>query len=241
MSILTVVLAVVALLSGVLKSGFAIGAGIFLTPLLALVMGPKEAVVLVAPMMLFTDITAIYQYWRKWHLHDILALAPPCIVGAVFGALLLNWFTPNTARRAIGIIGLLYVTTELFRMFIRRKSVSPNLIWSTSIGLVGGVASALANSGGVFISTYLAGRLTKQHFVGTLVLVFVGLNITKVTMFTGLGLLNRQLWITDLSLIPLMFVGGLAGKWLNSHIHETHFKRWVFLLIAGACIRLLFF
>ena len=110
-----------------------------------------------------------------------------------------------------------------------------------SIGLVAGVASALSNSGGVFLSTYIAGRLKKEYFVGTLVAVFVGLNVTKVGMFTGLGLLHQRLWLIDLLLLPLMLVGGLVGKWLNTRIQENQFKRWIFILIVGACLKLIFF
>jgi uncharacterized protein len=241
MSLFSCVLMGVAFFSGVLKSGFGIGAGIFLTPMLALVTDPKEAVVLVAPMMLFTDSLAVYQYWRKWSLRDVLALAPPCLLGAMGGVFLLNWFTPDLARRAIGLIGLVYVGTELLKIGFRASPTSQSLTRSVPIGFAAGVASALANSGGVVLSTYVAGRLRKECFVGTLVLVFLGLNITKVGLFTGLGLLNQRLWLIDLSIIPLMFLGGLAGKGINRRIQEKHFMRWIFVLIVGACLKLLFF
>ena len=241
MSLFSYVVVAVAFLAGVLKSGFGIGAGIFLTPILALVTDPKEAVVLVAPMMLFTDVTATYQYWRQWSTRDILSLAPPCYLGAAAGVLILNWFTPEMARRAIGIIGLVYVGIEVLKIGFRARSSSQSRTGSISIGLVAGVASALSNSGGVFLSTYIAGRLKKEYFVGTIVAIFVGLNVTKVGMFTGLGLLHHRLWIIDLFLLPLMFLGGLVGKWLNNRIREDQFKRWIFALIVGACIKLIFF
>jgi len=240
-NMLSFVLMIVAFLAGALKSGFGIGAGIFLTPMLALITDPKEAVVVVAPMMLFTDITAIYQYWRQWNGRDILSLAPPCLIGAIAGVFLLNWFTPDLARRAIGFIGLLYVGQEIVRMGFRMRPFVPSLVRSVPIGIIGGVASALANSGGVFISTYFAGRLNKEYFVGTLVVVFFWLNITKVGMFTGLGLLNQKLWMTEFSLIPLMFLGSLVGKWVNTRIQEKQFKQWIFGLIVVACIKLIFF
>ncbi len=241
MSLLSVLLILVAFLAGLLKSGFGIGAGIFLTPLLALVTDPKEAVVVVAPMMLFTDATAVYQYWRQWDRKDILYLAPPCLLGAVGGVFLLNWFTSQVAGRVIGLIGLFYVVIELMKFGLRVMPSSQTLMRSVPIGIVAGVASALANSGGVFLSTYMAGRLTKEIFVGTLVVVFIWLNVTKVGMFTGLGLLHRRLWITALCLIPLMFLGSLAGKWLNTRMAEHHFKKWIFVLIFAACFKLILF
>ena len=241
MTLLSCVLMIVAFLAGVIKSGFGIGAGIFLTPLLALVIDPKEAVVLIAVMMLVTDAAAVYQYWRQWNVRDILFLAPPCLIGAMAGVFLLNWFTPDLARRAIGFIGLLYVGTELLKIGLRISPASQGLTRSIPIGLVAGVASALSNSGGVFLSTYVAGRLKKEYFVGTLVAVFLGLNMTKVGMFTGLGLLTSKLWMIELGLVPLLLLGGWVGKGLNRRIPEKNFKRWIFVLIIGACIKLIFF
>ncbi len=241
MSLLTIVLASIAFFAGLLKSAFGIGAGILLTPILALVIDPKEAVVVVAPMMLFTDMTAVYQYWRRWDMKDVITLTLPCLIGAVAGALLLKGFTPATARKAIGIIGLLYVGNELSRKFLFRSTRSGSLAKGAIIGIVGGATSALANSGGVFISTYFAGRLSKVYFVGTLVLVFLFLNIAKVGMFTAFGMLNSRLWTIEFYLLPLMFLGGLAGKWINDRIGEAQFAKWVFILIVGACLKLLFF
>ena len=72
-------------------------------------------------------------------------------------------------------------------------------------------------------------------------MIFLGLNMTKVIMFTGLGLLNRKLWVTEVYLLPLMVLGGLIGKWFNSRIEENQFKRWIFVLILVACIKLILF
>jgi len=240
MSLLNVILAFVAFLGGVLKSGVGMG-GIFLTPVLALVTDPKEAVALVAPMMLFTDIIALYQYRYRWDMKYIVALLPFCLIGAVSGALLLNWFTPLMVRRSIGIIALVFMWSELFRRVLFRPSHTPSLLWGTVTGIVSGIATSLANSGGVFLIAYVAGRLPKLRFMGTLVVIYFSFSVVKVVMFTGFGILTKQLWLIELYLIPLMFVGSLAGNWMNRRLPETHFKRLVFILVAGACIKLIFF
>jgi len=240
MSLLNVILAGVAFSGGVLKSGFGMG-GIFLTPLLALVTDPKEAVALVAPMMLFTDITALYQYHYRWDIKYIAALLPSCLIGAIAGAFLLNWFTTITVRRTIGIIALVYMGSELFRKILFRPSHTPNPLWGLITGIVSGVATSLANAGGVFLIAYLSKRLQKLHFMGTLVVIYFFFSVVKVVMFTGFGILTQQLWLTELYLIPFMFVGGLAGNWVNKRLPEIHFKRFVFVLIIGACIKLAFF
>jgi uncharacterized membrane protein YfcA len=235
------ILSVVAFLAGVLKSGFAVGAGIFLTPIMTLIMGPKEAVAVVAVMMLCTDFMAIYQYWKQWNMQDIFYLALPCIMGAIFGAMLLDWFSPVMAKRAIGVIGFIYIASELFRFFKQKQVRPPTALRSISIGIIGGITASLANSGSVFISTYVAGRLSKKMFVGTLVVVFVGINITKVIMFSALGILGQKLWLTSLSLLPFIIIGAMLGKWVNNRINEKQFKQWIFLLIGIACLKLLFF
>ena len=143
----------------------------------------------------------------------------------------------------IGVIGLAYVSLELSRKFLfRRKSDRPlEPARGAIIGTVGGTASALANSGGVFLSTYFAGRLSKESFVGTLVVAFLTQNVTKVSMFAGLDMLNIRIWTLELYLLPLMFLGGLAGKRVNDTIKESQFARLIFFLILVACIKLLVF
>jgi len=234
-----VILSVVAFLAGVLKSGFAVGAGIFLTPIITLIMGPKQAVAVVAVMMLCTDCLAIYQYWKQWNTRDIVYLAVPCVLGAVFGAMLLDWFSPLMAKRAIGIIGFIYIASELLKYFRQKKVQPPTAFRSISIGIIGGITASLANSGSIFISTYVAGRLSKQMFVGTLVVVFVGINITKVVMFSALGILQQKLWLISLSLLPFIIIGAMLGKWVNNRIDEKQFKQWIFLMIGIACLKLL--
>jgi hypothetical protein len=235
-----ITIGLVAAAAGFIKSGFAIGAGIFLTPVLAQIMDARMAVALVAPMMLFTDLTAIYQYWAKWRWKDVLALAPLCLLGGVGGAFLLNSFSSDQAQDAIALVGLAYIGLEVFRYFWTRNTPgAKSLGLAPVIGLLAGLASTLANAGGVFLSTYLARRLPKEAFVGTTVLVFFGLNIVKVSMFSGLGLLTGRLWLIDLALIPLMFGGGVLGKALNRRIDDAVFTKWLLVLITLACIRLL--
>lgn len=240
MTLFSVILASIAFFGGVLKSGFGMG-GIFLTPVLALVTDPKEAVALVAPMMLFTDITALYQYRYRWDIKYIAALLPACLIGAVSGAFLLNWFTPPTVRRTIGIIALVYMGNELFRKMLFRPSHTPNPLWGPITGIVSGVATSLANAGGVFLIAYLARRLQKLYLMGTLVVLYFFFSLVKVVMFTGFGILTQQLWLTELYLIPLMFIGGMTGNWINKRLPEIYFKWFVFVLVIGACIKLAFF
>ena len=108
-------------------------------------------------------------------------------------------------------------------------------------GVMNAIARALSVQDLADVATYFAGRLSKISFVGTLVIAFLTQNITKVSMFAGLGMLNTKIWTLELYLLPLMFVGGVAGKWVNNSIHETQFARWIFFLILAACIKLLVF
>ncbi len=76
---------VVSWIAGVAKVAFGIGAGVFLTPVLALVLPPKVAVALMAPMMVITDFVALRHHWGKWDSRHILVLLPTAVVGVVPG------------------------------------------------------------------------------------------------------------------------------------------------------------
>ena len=52
------------MLIGVTKAGFGVGTGILATPLLVLVMPPKQAIGIMLLLLLLTDILSLFYYWR---------------------------------------------------------------------------------------------------------------------------------------------------------------------------------
>ncbi len=80
------VLALATAASSLIKNGAAVGSGIFLLPVLALVFPPKIALGLGAPVMLASDLMGIRNYWGEWDdWHEILRIILAASVGIALG------------------------------------------------------------------------------------------------------------------------------------------------------------
>lgn len=225
---------IAALLAGIIKTTFGIGAGVFLTPLLSLVLDPKVVVALMAPMMLVTDISTLWLHKNKWDFKYINILAPGFLAGVLAGSYYLAWASPSLTKLTIGIIAMVFSAYQIIRL------KNPGLFSGTNLGIpagvaisvIGGVSSAIAHSGGIIVTIYLATKnLGKSSFVATLVGILFFSDILKMFTYTKLGLLNKSLLITGLELTPVLFLGSWLGSKLINKITDRQFILYVNLLI----------
>jgi uncharacterized protein len=229
------VVLLVSLLSGVVKVAVGLGAGPFLTPILALVLPPKMAVALMAPLMIITDVLALHHHWRQWDRRHVMALLPTSFLGIIAGTLFLDWASPELVRRAIGTIALMFVGLQLVRF--RRRAAFNSLRFPTwggwLIGLVGGVTSAIAHAGGVVFSIYLLSvGLAKNTFIASLVALFLVSNSVKIPLYWQIEILTFPVLMLGLAVTPIMLLGGRIGIALNRRLSLGQFD-WIIVTIVG--------
>lgn len=230
-AVLTIIAAIAA---GLIKTTFGIGAGVFLTPLLSLIMYPKTAVALMAPMMLITSIATLWMHWRKWELKYIYILLPGMLVGIVGGSYYLAWASPSLTKLTIGIIAMVFSAFQIIR--IKNPQVFANMEVSTPVGIIislfAGMSSAIAHSGGIIITIYLVTKnLSKSTFVATLVGILFFSDVLKMITYTKLNLLTQPLFIQGLELTPALFLGSWLGSRLIKKLSDSQFILYVNILI----------
>lgn len=97
---------------------------------------------------------------------------------------------------------------------------------AASYGALGGFTTMVANAGGPVMSMYfLAARFPKHAFLGTAAWFFVTMNLLKVPVSVGLGLITTHTLVMDAVLVPGVVVGALVGKWalarIAQHVFDT--------------------
>ncbi|WP_145009987.1 MULTISPECIES: sulfite exporter TauE/SafE family protein [Kocuria] len=97
---------------------------------------------------------------------------------------------------------------------------------AASYGALGGFTTMVANAGGPVMSMYfLAARFPKHAFLGTAAWFFVTMNLLKVPVSVGLGLITTRTFVLDAVLVPGVVVGALVGKWalarIAQHVFDT--------------------
>ena len=231
---ITVLTMIAALAAGLIKTAFGIGAGVFLTPLLSMIMFPKTAVALMAPMMLVTDITTLWMHWKKWDLKYILLLSPGFLIGVLAGSYYLAWASPSLTKVTIGIIAMVFSTYQIARIKYPKTFSGIDVSNTTGviISLLAGAASAIAHSGGIILTIYLiTKKLGKSSFVATLVGILFLSDLLKMVTYTKLGLLTQPILISGLELIPVLLIGSWLGNRLIKKLSDTQFVLYVNILI----------
>lgn len=95
-------------------------------------------------------------------------------------------------------------------------------------GALGGFTTMVANAGGPVMSMYfLAARFPVRAFLGTAAWFFAVINLTKVPISVGLGLITPGTLAMDLLLVPGVVAGALVGRWLAARMAQRVFDRLV--------------
>ena len=246
------ILGAAAAASSIITSGTAVGSGIFLLPLLALVFPPKMALGLGAPIMFAGSLVGLKIYWREWDdWRDISLLLFAATCGVALGSFLITMIPNHLFKIGIGVFASCFSLYELFknvpplagfrsrRNAVRGERSVPGKATCGAIGLLGGLATVLAHAGGAVWSTYyVRRRLDKRRFVGTLVLIFTLSNAFKIFAYLRIGILTTETTLTVLAMTPIVILSGMLGSMLNKRVDPIVFRRAVLLFILASGIGL---
>jgi uncharacterized membrane protein YfcA len=204
----------------------------------AAVLPARASTGLVLLLFLVGDVFALRAYTRFTEWAVLRRLAPAVAVGIAVGALFLFVAADLAVRRTIGAILLVLVSVATVQKLRRRGEgedpgpASSALMVST--GAVSGFTSMVANAGGAIMSLYLLRlRLPVMVFLGTTAWFFFVINVVKVPISLGLGLLDWSTARATLLLSPAVVVGALAGRAVARRMSLATFE-WVILTVTFA-------
>ncbi|MFO1363966.1 MAG: sulfite exporter TauE/SafE family protein [Burkholderiales bacterium] len=224
------------LLYGIAKGGFAGGFGIVAVPLMALAVPVPQAAAIMLPILLVMDLAAVWAYRRSFDRGLIRLLLPASLVGMGIGTAAFRYLTPDAIRLALGVIAVAFV---LYRWAMHAPDAPPaprsagkGWLWAT----VSGVTGFIAHAGSPPLQVYLLPlRLPPAILVGTVAVLFAGLNYAKIVPYWWLGLLSLQNVATAAALVPVGVAGVYIGLWLQRRVNAKLFYTliYAFLLLTG--------
>jgi len=221
-----------AMLAGAVASLAGFGIGSILTPLLALSVGTKEAVIAVSiPHFVATAI-------RFWALRSSLDrqvlknFGISSAAGGLLGALLGSRFSSPILAYILGALLVFAGATGL-------TGIAQKMRFGAKVAWLGGAASGLlgglvGNQGGIRSAALLGFNLDPRTFVATataIALVVDGARM-PVYFFTSPSTIERlTLWIAVM--VAGCAIGTVAGARVLRRIPEIHFRRLVSVLILA--------
>lgn len=224
------VLAAAALLVGVAKTSVG-GLASISVAVFALVLPARGSTGVLLPLLLVGDVFAVraYRAHADWAL--MLRLLPPVFGGMLVGAVFVDRVDDVVMRRTIGTVLILLVLIHVLRRM--RPSGPPatglrahGYAWSS--GGLAGFTTMVANAGGAVMSLYLlSARMTMLGFLGTTAWFFFLVNLAKVPLSLGLGLMNPASLALDAVLVPFVLAGTVIGRRVIARIDQPSFERLV--------------
>jgi hypothetical protein len=230
-----------AFLVGLSKTGIP-GIGILAVALFAIVIPAKESSGVVLPVLIAADVIAVAAYRRHAQWNHLWGLFPWAALGILLGYLTVGHIRSEQVNVLIGLLLLGMVVLHLYRKLRGDDAdrVPTSLLFTASMGILGGFTTMVANAAGpVMILYLLAMRLPKNEFMGTSAWYFFLLNCFKVPFSANLGLINAASLQLDLPLMAVSMAGAAFGKQLLPYINQRAFEAIALAFTLIAAFRLL--
>jgi uncharacterized membrane protein YfcA len=223
-------LALAAALVGFSKTGISGTASLSIL-LFATVLPAKESTGALLPVLIIGDLFAIRFYSRHVSWPVLARLAPWVVAGVAAGAVAL-WYADDALMRVvIGAVLLAMLALQVWsRLRPRPDEARPptglaRRSAAAGTGVAAGAATMLANAAGPVMVLYLMlSGFPKLRFLGTMAWFFFAVNLFKVPISVGLGLITWTTMLAALVLVPAVAVGAFAGRALVHRVNQRQFE-----------------
>lgn len=220
-------LAVAALLVGFSKTALP-GINTVSIAIFAAILPARASTGTLLLLLIVGDVFALITYRRHADWRTLVRLIPAVVIGVALGAVFLAIADDGSVRRVIGVILLLVIAFTLWQRARAARgsgaNTSAGAIARNGYGALGGFTTMVANAGGPVMSMYfLAARFPVKAFLGTAAWFFAVINLAKVPVSIGLGLITPGALVLDALLVPAVVVGALVGRRIAANMKQSTF------------------
>jgi len=117
----TVVPAIV--LYGIAKSGLGGSISLISVPLMTLVMPLSQALAIILPILIFSDMVAVYRFRKEFDLSILKLIIPFAGVGILIGSLTFSYFSEDILKFIVGVMGFIFTVHYFLFKKIKKKNL----------------------------------------------------------------------------------------------------------------------
>lgn len=200
----------------------------------------KASVGAIMPVILFGDVFAVAWFRRHADWSRLWGLVPYVAAGMLMGAIVLGYTTCNELRPILGWLVGAFLIVEVCRQCFRWEKMPGQWWFAGAMGLVAGFGTMVGNAAGPVMTIYLISRgMKKQEFIGTSAWFFAIVNVSKLPIMSGLGMLTSDTIGFGVVVACLVPVGALSGVCLLKIIPQRPFDVLALSLAGVAAVRLI--
>lgn len=228
-------------LYGIAKSGLGGSISLISVPLMTLVMPLTQALAIILPILIFSDMVAVYRFRKEFDFGTLKLIVPFAAIGIFIGSLTFSHFSEDILKFIVGLMGFLFTAHYFLLKKNKEEKSSKNFLKGGICSTIAGFTSFCVHAGGTPTSIYLLPlRMKKEVYVGTRVIFFTFVNLIKLPFYLHLSMLNLQTFKQSMLLLPLAILGIYAGYRILKIIDEKLFYNILYILILVTSSKLIF-
>ncbi len=214
--------------------------GMLSVPILSLFMSPINALVMLLPIYIISDMVGLWLYRKNFSAINLKILIPAGLGGVLVGWLTASLVSDAAVKMMVGLMGVGFVLNA----WIKRKNeqaASPASWGRGSLwGMVAGFASFISHAGGPPFQVYLLPqKLPKIVFAGTSTLFFTAINLVKLAPYHQLRPYDTEQMMGAVVLIPFALIGTVVGAYLTRKIADEWFFKAVQIGLLAISLKLI--
>jgi uncharacterized membrane protein YfcA len=227
-----VAIVLLALAAAFIQALAGFGFALFIVPFLALLIGPKDTVLLSNLMSTLSSGAQSVMLRHSADRRTAGVLLIGAFVGMPIGLAVLLLLDPDALKLVIALMVIVF-TLLLMRGFALHSAGTAG---DLAAGFVSGVLNTSTSMSGPPVVLYLQGKgLTPQNFRATIATYFAIGSVTAVILLVASGSAKAYIF----GALALSFPAVVAGQWLGNRVFErinlVFFRRMVYaiLLVSG--------
>jgi len=202
-------------------------------------MNPVQAAALVLPVLIVTDLAALWLYRKDFSKRNVAILLPAMLTGIAIATVIVP-YTPEPVLLAFtGLVGLWTVGRRWFGKKVdevQPAEVAPGLFWGT----IAGVTTFITHSGAPPTQAYLLPQnLPRLIFAGTMAITFALANFAKIPSYYALGFFEGLNWGLAGGLAAVGIAATFIGRWMVKTMSDKVYMRIIEVLLLVLSVILL--
>ena len=110
------------LLYGIAKSGLGGSISLISVPLMTIVMPLSQALAIILPILIFSDLIAVYRFRKEFDLNTLKLIVPFAGIGIFIGSLSFSYFSEDLLKIIVGVMGFLFAVIIFYLKKIKKKN-----------------------------------------------------------------------------------------------------------------------
>ncbi len=228
------------ILYGIAKSGLGGSMTLISIPLMTVVMPLGQALAIVLPILILSDMVAVYKFRKNFDGETLKLLIPGAAIGIFIGSITFTFFSEFLLKFIIGLMGFMFAGH--YFLFKSKKIVplKKSFIKGGICSVISGFTSFCVHAGGTPLNVYLLPlRMKKEVYVGTRIIFFTCLNLIKFPFYISLSIVTLESFKYSLLLFPLAVIGISIGYQILKIIKEALFYNIIYILILFSSFKLI--